>query len=76
MEERKNVIIEILMEYGCATALQIVGLANRKHNVVMTPSQVSAVLRPMVAKAEAASGKDVKGTTAYWLTDTFKEELK
>ena len=76
MEERKNVIIKVLMEYGCATALQIVGLANRKHNVVMTPSQVYAVLRPMVAKAEAASGKDVKGTTAYWLTDTFKEELK
>ena len=76
MEERKNVIIKVLMEYGCATALQIVGLANRKHNVIMTPSQVSAALRPMIAKAEAASGKDAKGTTAYWLTDTFKEGLK
>lgn len=76
MEERKNIIIKILMEYGCATAFQIVGLANRKHNVVMTSSQVAAVLRPMVTRADAASGKDVKGTTVYWLTDTFKEELK
>lgn len=76
MEERRGVIIKILSEYGCATALQIVGLANRQYNVKLTPSQVSGAIRPMIVKAQAASGRDPKGVTAYWLTDTFKEELK
>ena len=74
--ERKELLTKILAEYGCSTALQIVGIANRQYNEKLTPSQVSGSMRSMITHGEAASGKDVKGTTAYWLTDEYKAKIK
>lgn len=74
--ENKEMIVKILMEYGCSTSLQIVGIANREYNVALTPAKVAGAIRPMIRVGEAASDKNIKGATVYWLTDEYKDKLQ
>ena len=67
MEQRKEVIVEILKAHSCLTAKEIANFAIRKHNERMTPAQVTGVLRPMRAKAQVATSVDANGSTVYWL---------
>lgn len=75
MEERQELIVKILNEYDCCTALQVVGLAFRNYNETLTTYQVNAALRPLYAKGLVAKGANLKGTSVYWLTDHYKKEL-
>ena len=67
MEERRELIVNILNKYGCATSREIMNLLLRDCEVKLTAAQISGVLRPMVAKGLAASSKDAYNTTVYWL---------
>ena len=73
--DNKELITKILMEYGCSTSLQIVGIANREYNIALTPAKVAGAIRPMIKVGEAASDKNLKGATVYWLTDDYKNKL-
>lgn len=67
MEQRKEVIVEILKTHSCLTAKEIANFAIRKYNQRMSPAQVTGVLRPMSAKSEVATSVDANGSTVYWL---------
>lgn len=62
----KEAVIEILNHYGCCTAQQVVNLARRDLAVVMTPSQVSGILRPLYSAGKVAKDKNENGKTVYW----------
>ena len=63
----KEMVAQVLNDYGAMTARQIAVQINNKLGVVLTPAQVAGALRPMIAKGEAANSKDGKGGTRYWL---------
>ena len=63
----KEMVSKVLTEYGAMTPRQIAVQINNKLGVVLTPAQVAGVLRPMIAKGEAANSKDGKGGTRYWM---------
>lgn len=63
----KEMVAQVLGDYGAMTARQIAVQINNKLGVVLTPAQVAGALRPMIAKGEAANSKDGKGQTRYWM---------
>lgn len=63
----KEMVAEVLKEYGAMTTRQIAVQINNKLGVVITPAQVAGALRPMIAKGEAANSKDEKGQFRYWM---------
>ena len=65
----KELVIEILKTYGCSTSKEISNLAIRKYNIHITPSQVAGVMRPLIAKGIAASSKNSKNITTYWMNN-------
>ena len=67
MEQRKEVIVEILKQHNCLTAKEIANFAIRQHNQCITPAQVTGTLRPMAAKAQVATSANANGSTVYWL---------
>jgi DNA-binding PadR family transcriptional regulator len=73
--ENKEMVIEVLNDYGAMTSRQIAVQINLRHNVVLSPAQVAGALRPLVAKGIAANSKDSHNKTVYWITDFGKQEL-
>lgn len=67
MKTNKEMVVEVLAEYGAMTSRQIAVQVNNKIGVVLTPAQVAGALRPLVAQGKAANSKDAKGKTVYWL---------
>lgn len=63
----KDMVIEVLGEYGAMTSRQIAIQVNKVHGVVLTPAQVAGVMRPLVAQGKAANSKDAYNKTVYWL---------
>ena len=62
----KEMVAQVLNDYGAMTARQISVQINNKLGVVLTPAQVAGALRPMVARGEVANSKDSRGQMRYW----------
>ena len=73
MKTNKEMVMEVLAEYGAMTSQQIAVQINNKMGVVLTPAQVAGALRPLVAQGKAANSKDARGKMRYWLV---KEEWR
>ena len=73
--ENKEMVVEVLNDYGAMTSRQIAVQINLRHDVVLSPAQVAGAMRPMVAKGYAANSKDSHNKTVYWLTDFGKREV-
>lgn len=67
MEQKREVIVEILKAHSCLTAKEIANFAIRKYNTRMTPAQVTGSLRPLRDKSQVATSIDATGSTVYWL---------
>ena len=72
----KEMVLNVMEQFGAMTSKQIVVQVNLHHNVILTPSQVAGAIRPLIAKGYAANSKDERNQTRYWLTDFYKEEKK
>ena len=73
MKTNKEMVMEVLGEYGAMTSRQIAVQINNKMGVVLTPAQVAGALRPLVAQGKAANSKDSHCKTVYWVN---KEEWR
>lgn len=63
----KEMVVQVLGDYGAMTARQIAVQINNKLGVVLTPSQVSGAIRPLIVKGQAANSRDDRGQMRYWL---------
>lgn len=64
----KDVIIKILNEHPCLTAMEVRQFAKRLYNYDITPQAVAGAMRPLIATGLAASDKHPSnGKTVYWL---------
>ena len=71
----KEMVTNVLNEYGCMTSCQIKGAVFRKYGAIITPQTAAGVLRPLIGYGWAANSKDGSGKTIYWLTEMGKEKL-
>lgn len=64
----KDVIIKVLNEYPCLTAMEVRQFAKRLYNYDITSQAVAGAMRPLIAAGLAASGnRPDNGKTVYWL---------
>lgn len=64
----KDVIIRVLNERPCLTAMEVRQFAKRLCNYDITPQAVAGAMRPLIAAGLAASDKHPSnGKTVYWL---------
>lgn len=63
----KELVVDVLKTYGAMTSTQIAVQVFNKKNVSITPAQVAGVLRPLIAKGEAASSKNEYNKNVYWI---------
>ena len=64
----KDVIIKVLNEHPCLTAMEVRQFAKRLYNYDITPQAVAGAMRPLIAAGLAASDKHPSnGKTIYWL---------
>ena len=66
----KEMVVEVLQNYGAMTSRQIAVQIFNKLGVSVTPAQVAGVLRPMIVAGQAANSKDEYGKMKYWLVNT------
>lgn len=64
----KDVIIKVLNERPCLTAMEVRQFAKRLCNYDITPQAVAGTMRPLIAAGLATSDKHPSnGKTVYWL---------
>lgn len=63
----KEMVVQVLGDYGAMTSRQIAVQINNKLGVILTPAQIAGAVRPLITKGEAASSKDERNQTRYWL---------
>lgn len=64
----KDVVIKVLNEHPCLTAMEVRQFAKRLYNYDITPQAVAGAMRPLIAAGLAASDKHPSnGKTVYWL---------
>lgn len=64
----KDVIIKVLNEHPCLTAMEVRQFAKRLCDYDITPQAVAGTMRPLIAAGLAASDKHPSnGKTVYWL---------
>lgn len=63
----KEMITNTLHTYGPSTSKEIANLVIREYNTRLSPSQIAGSLRPLIAKGVAASSKNDKNVTVYWM---------
>lgn len=64
----KDMIIKVLNEHPCLTAMEVRQFAKRLYNYDITPQAVAGAMRPLIAAGLAASDKHPSnGKTVYWL---------
>ena len=66
MKTNKEMVVEVLNEYGAMTSRQIAVQIYNKMGESLTPAQVAGAIRPMIAKGDIASSKDSRNQTRYW----------
>ena len=67
-EQKRKAVIGIYTEYGCMSSEQASCFIKRKMGLTISASAVSGILRPLIAKGYAATSKNEKNTSIYWLT--------
>ena len=64
----KDVVIKILNEHPCLTAMEVRQFAKRLCNYDITPQAVAGAMKPLIAAGLAASDKHPSnGKTVYWI---------
>lgn len=63
----REMITNILDAYGPSTSKEIANLVIREYDTRLSPSQIAGSLRPLIAKGMAASSKNDKNVTVYWM---------
>lgn len=64
----KDVVIKVLSNHSCLTAMEMRQFAKRLYNYDITPQAVAGAMRPLIAAGLAASGnRPDNGKTVYWL---------
>lgn len=63
----REIVYNLLREYGCSTSKQLANLAYRDFNVQVTATQMAGAMRPLVNAGRIGASKDEKGSTRYWL---------
>lgn len=65
--ERYEVITKLLTKYGTLTAREISTFARRDFGFEITPSSASGLMRTLINRGKAATSKNVKNHSVYWL---------
>ena len=64
----KDVVIKVLNEHPCLTAMEVRQFAKRLCDYDITPQAVAGAMRPLIVAGLAASDKHPSnGKTVYWL---------
>lgn len=64
----KDVIIKVLNEHPCLTAMEVRQFAKRLCNYDISSQAIAGAMRPLIAAGLAASDKHPStGKTVYWL---------
>ena len=64
----KDVVIKVLNEYPCLTAMEVRQFAKRLCDYDITPQAVAGTMKPLIAAGLAASDKHPSnGKTVYWI---------
>ena len=64
----KDVVIKVLNEHPCLTAMEVRQFAKRLCNYDITLQAVAGTMKPLIAAGLAASGvRPDNGKTVYWL---------
>ena len=64
----KDVVIKVLNEHACLTAMEMRQFAKRLCDYDITPQAVAGTMKPPIAAGLAASGvRPDNGKTVYWL---------
>lgn len=64
----KDVVIKVLNEHPCLTAMEVRQFAKRLCNYDITSQAVAGTMKPLIAAGLAASGvRPDNGKTVYWL---------
>ena len=64
----KDVVIKVLNEHPCLTAMEVRQFAQRLCNYDITPQAVAGAMKPLIAAGLAASDKHPSnGKTVYWI---------
>jgi hypothetical protein len=64
----KDMVIKVLSNHSCLTAMEMRQFAKRLYNYDITPQAVAGAMRPLIAAGLAASGnRPDNGKTVYWL---------
>lgn len=64
---KQEIVIDTLGKYNFVNAAQLAGWIKRTHNIDMTASSVSGVLRSLVNKGIVGKSNCGAGKTTYWL---------
>ena len=68
MMTNKEVVIHVLKEHSCLTAMEVRQFAKRLCNYDITPQAVAGTMKPLIAAGLAASSnRPDNGKTVYWL---------
>ena len=63
-----DVVIKVLNEHPCLTAMEVRQFAKRLCNYDITPQAVAGAMKPLIAAGLAASDKHPSnGKTVYWI---------
>lgn len=64
----RDVVIKVLNEHPCLTAMEVRQFAKRLCNYDITPQAVAGAMKPLIAAGLAASDKHPSnGKTVYWI---------
>ena len=64
----KDVVINVLNEHPCLTAMEVRQFAKRLCDYDITPQAVAGAMKPLIAAGLAASDKHPSnGKTVYWI---------
>ena len=64
----KDVVIKVLNEHPCLTAMEVRQFAKRLCHYDITPQSVAGTMKPLIAAGLAASDKHPSnGKTVYWI---------
>ena len=68
----KEMIYNVLKEYGCSNTFQIKGMVFRAYGEKLSEASISGQLRGLVSKGIAAKSSNGYGKMVYWITDYGK----
>ena len=67
--EKKESVLDTLKKYKCGSASQLSGWIKKTHDVDMSPSSVSGVLRGLVSHGLVGKSNCGNGKTIYWVIE-------